>query len=137
MRGTWPSPRSSPSVSGRDGAGNVAITIDKQVPVAGGMGGGSADAAAALVAVAKLAGFDDRAVLEEIAATLGADVPFALHGGIALGRGRGDDLTRVLSPGHAPLGARDIDGEAVDPDVYRRVDELREQEAGAAHWHGR
>lgn len=114
--------------------GQVAITIDKQVPVAGGMGGGSADAAAALVAVAKLAGFDDRAVLEEIAATLGADVPFALLGGIALGRGRGDDLTRVLSQGTHHWVLATSTGSLSTSAVYRRVDELREQEAadGAA-----
>ena len=117
--------------------GNVAITIDKQVPVAGGMGGGSADAAAALVAVAKLAGFDDRAVLEEIAATLGADVPFALHGGVALGRGRGDDLTRVLSQGTHHWVLATSTGKLSTGDVYRRVDELREQEAtgGSGHAH--
>ena len=110
-------------------AGNVAITIDKQVPVAGGMGGGSADAAAALVAVAKLAGFEDRAVLEEIAAALGADVPFALRGGIALGRGRGDDLTPVLSQGTHHWVLATSTGMLPTADVYRRVDELREQEA--------
>lgn len=108
-------------------AGNVAITIDKQVPVAGGMGGGSADAAAALVAVAKLAGHDDRAALEEIAATLGADVPFALHGGVALGRGRGDDLTRVLTKGTHHWVLATSTGTLSTPEVYRRVDELREQ----------
>lgn len=110
-------------------AGNVTITIDKQVPVAGGMGGGSADAAAALVAVAKLAGFEDREVLEEIAATLGADVPFALRGGIALGRGRGDDLTPVLSQGTHHWVLATSTGMLSTADVYRRVDELREQEA--------
>lgn len=107
--------------------GRVAITIDKQVPVAGGMGGGSADAAAALVAVAKLAGFEDRAVLEEIAASLGADVPFALRGGIALGRGRGDDLTRVLSQGTHHWVLATSTGTLSTPDVYRRVDELRDR----------
>jgi len=115
-------------------SGRVAITIDKQVPVAGGMGGGSADAAAALVAVAKLAGFDDRTVLEEIAASLGADVPFALRGGIALGRGRGDDLTRVLSQGTHHWVLATSTGSLSTPDVYRRVDELRDrgEAAGAA-----
>lgn len=114
-------------------AGRVAITIDKQVPVAGGMGGGSADAAAALVAVAKLAGFDDSAVLEEIAASLGADVPFALRGGIALGRGRGDDLTRALSQGTHHWVLATSTGMLSTADVYRRVDELREQEAAGGH----
>ncbi|GAA4508685.1 4-(cytidine 5'-diphospho)-2-C-methyl-D-erythritol kinase [Brevibacterium yomogidense] len=110
--------------------GNVEITIDKQVPVAGGMGGGSADAAAALVAVAKLAGFEDREQLRQIAATLGSDVPFALLGGIALGRGRGDDLTRVLSQGTHHWVLATSTGTLSTPEVYRRVDELREQSAG-------
>jgi 4-diphosphocytidyl-2-C-methyl-D-erythritol kinase len=107
--------------------GRVAITIDKNVPVAGGMGGGSADAAAALVAVAHLAGMTDRAVLTEIAADLGADVPFALLGGIALGRGRGDDLTRVLSRGTHHWVLATSTGQLSTPEVYARLDELRRE----------
>lgn len=112
--------------------GSVAISIDKQVPVAGGMGGGSADAAAALVAVAHLTGFTDRGALTRIAATLGADVPFALLGGVALGRGRGDDLSSVLSRGthHWVLAAST--GSLSTAEVYRRVDELRAAEEPAS-----
>ena len=111
--------------------GRVAITIDKNVPVAGGMGGGSADAAAALVAVAALAYFEDRAVLAEIAAGLGADVPFALLGGIALGRGRGDHLSRVLSRGTHHWVLATSTGELSTASVYARVDELRQAGDGA------
>jgi 4-diphosphocytidyl-2-C-methyl-D-erythritol kinase len=107
--------------------GRVAITIDKNVPVAGGMGGGSADAAAALVAVAKLADFEDRAVLTEIAAGLGADVPFALLGGIALGRGRGDHLSRVLARGTHHWVLATSTGQLSTASVYQRVDELRQE----------
>ncbi len=68
----------------------VAIGITKRIPVAGGMAGGSADAAGALVGVIDLWGLDmDRDEQAEIAAGLGSDVPFALHGGTALGTGRG------------------------------------------------
>lgn len=82
--------------------GGVSLHVVKSVPIAGGMGGGSADAAATLVAVDALwnAGLG-MARLNEIAATLGADVPFALHGGTALGTGRGDRLSPVL--GRAPF----------------------------------
>ena len=78
--------------------GPVAIDIAKQIPVAGGMAGGSADAAAALVGCAALWELDlDRRALTEIAREIGADVPFALSGGTALGTGRGDLLSPVMT----------------------------------------
>lgn len=110
----------------------VSIHIDKQVPVAGGMGGGSADAAAALRAAAALAGFEDATVLREIAATLGADVPFALRGGVALGRGRGDELTPVLAKGTQHWVLATSTGSLSTPVVYRRLDELRAEAASTA-----
>jgi 4-diphosphocytidyl-2-C-methyl-D-erythritol kinase len=76
----------------------VKITIEKNIPVAMGLGGGSSDAAAALVALDRMWGLNmppDR--LCEIGSTLGADVPFLLRGGTALGEGRGDILT-FLTP---------------------------------------
>ena len=81
----------------------VRIEVDKHVFVAGGMAGGSADAAAALVAANALVAeygepLPDEA-LHEIAASLGADVPFSLMGGTALGTGRGDKLVEMLSRG--------------------------------------
>ena len=81
----------------------VRIEVDKHVFVAGGMAGGSADAAAALVAAnALVAEFGEPLPDEElfeIAASLGADVPFSLMGGTALGTGRGDELVEMLSRG--------------------------------------
>ena len=79
----------------------MSIRVDKRVPVAGGMAGGSADAAAALVACNQLwdlgLGADQ---LQAIGRSLGADVPACLVGGIALGTGRGDRM-RVLADGEA------------------------------------
>ncbi len=72
--------------------------IDKSIPVAGGMAGGSADAAAVLVAMNSLWELNvPRRDLRMLAARLGSDVPFALHGGTALGTGRGEELATVLS----------------------------------------
>lgn len=79
------------------------IEVDKHVFVAGGMAGGSADAAAALVAAnALVAEYGDpltTEALHDLAAQLGADVPFSLMGGTALGTGRGDELVEMLSRG--------------------------------------
>ena len=78
----------------------VAISIRKGIPVAGGCAGGSADAAAALVAADALWATEwTRDQLAAAAAELGSDVPFALHGGTALGPGRGEQLTPVLEQG--------------------------------------
>lgn len=69
------------------------IAIVKQIPVAAGLGGGSADAAATLVALSRLwRGTVDGRALADLAASLGADVPYFLFGGTALGLGRGDRL---------------------------------------------
>ncbi len=77
---------------------DISITIDKAIPVAGGMAGGSADAAAVLVAMNELWELGvPRRDLHTLAAQLGSDVPFALHGGTALGTGRGEELATVLS----------------------------------------
>lgn len=76
------------------------LHLVKGIPVSGGMAGGSADAAAALVACDALWNVGmAREDLEQIAATLGSDVPFALHGGSALGVGRGEQVSPVLSRG--------------------------------------
>jgi 4-diphosphocytidyl-2-C-methyl-D-erythritol kinase len=104
----------------------VSLGIDKHVPVAGGMGGGSADAAAALVAVNELLGANlSPERLHELAAGLGSDVPFALAGGAAVGLGRGDQLTQVegVAPIHLVL-ILDEQGLST-PAVYKRLDELR------------
>ena len=80
-------------------AAGLSIRVDKRVPVAGGMAGGSADAAAALVACNELweLGLGDEQ-LQAIGRSLGADVPACLAGGIALGTGRGDHMS-VLREG--------------------------------------
>ncbi len=78
----------------------VRLQLVKGIPVAGGMAGGSADAAATLVACDALWGTGlVRDELEAIAAELGSDVPFALHGGSALGVGRGEQVSPVLARG--------------------------------------
>ena len=72
------------------------ITLDKRIPVAAGLGGGSADAAAALVGLSRLWGLRwPAARLAELAVTLGTDVPFFLRGGAALGTGRGERIEPV------------------------------------------
>ncbi|WP_061961645.1 4-(cytidine 5'-diphospho)-2-C-methyl-D-erythritol kinase [Demequina flava] len=108
----------------------VDLHIVKGVPVAGGMAGGSADAAAALVACAEAWGAAvSRTELDEIAAGLGADVPFSLHGHTAVGLGRGSDLSPAMSRGqfHWVL-ATQSDGLST-PAVYGRFDD---QVAGGA-----
>lgn len=105
----------------------VEFAISKGIPVAGGMAGGSADAAAALVGLNDLWELGlGRTELSEIAAELGSDVPFSLHGGTALGRGRGEKLLPVLSRNtfHWVL-ALAKDGLST-PAVFRELDRLRE-----------
>ncbi|WP_435200145.1 4-(cytidine 5'-diphospho)-2-C-methyl-D-erythritol kinase [Janibacter sp. GS2] len=78
----------------------VHLSIHKEIPVAGGMAGGSADAAAALLACNALWETDlSREDLDAIAADIGSDVPFLLHGGTAVGSGRGELVTAVLAKG--------------------------------------
>ena len=78
----------------------VELVVRKVIPVAGGMAGGSADAAAALVACNELWGLGlSRLELEPLAAELGSDVPFLLHGGNAVGSGRGETVSPVLARG--------------------------------------
>ncbi len=71
---------------------DAVIQIDKKIPVEAGLGGGSADAAAALTALARLWGGAPITLLREVGATIGADVPFFLSGGTALGLGRGEEI---------------------------------------------
>jgi 4-diphosphocytidyl-2-C-methyl-D-erythritol kinase len=78
----------------------VDLAIRKVIPVAGGMAGGSADAAAALVACNEAWGTGlSRSALEVLAAKIGSDVPFLLHGGNAVGGGRGETVSPVLARG--------------------------------------
>ena len=104
----------------------VHITIDKDIPVAGGMAGGSADAAGALVACDALWGLgSSKAGLEELGAELGSDVPFALTGGTAMGSGRGDRLAPVLGRGHYHWVFALAEVGLSTPTVYAECDRLR------------
>ena len=105
---------------------DVHFVLDKGIPVAGGMAGGSADAAAALVACDALwrTGIP-RSTLLELAAELGSDVPFSLHGGTALGTGRGEQLTEVLGHGQYHWVLALADGGLSTPLVYAELDRMR------------
>ena len=108
------------------GAGGVKIEIRKRIPVAAGLAGGSADAAAALVACNELwqTGLST-AELAEIGARVGSDVPFSLAGGTAVGLGRGERLTTALVSGSyqwvLAFGTTGLS----TPDVYAACDRLR------------
>jgi 4-diphosphocytidyl-2-C-methyl-D-erythritol kinase len=111
---------------------DVAISIEKSIPVAGGMAGGSADAAGVLVAMNHLWEIGvPRRDLHAMAAELGSDVPFALHGGTALGTGRGEELATVLarSTFHWVL-AFAYKGLST-PKVFGELDRLRATAGGA------
>jgi 4-diphosphocytidyl-2-C-methyl-D-erythritol kinase len=108
-------------------APDVAISIDKSIPVAGGMAGGSADAAAVLVAMNALWELGvPRRDLHTLAAQLGSDVPFALHGGTALGTGRGEELATVLARNTFHWVLAFADGGLSTPAVFSEIDRLRE-----------
>jgi 4-diphosphocytidyl-2-C-methyl-D-erythritol kinase len=110
------------------------MRLRKEIPVAGGLGGGSSDAAATLVGLARLWGASEKpGALEPLAETLGADVPFFLTGGVAWGVGRGSEVTPlpdlpgwwlVLLPGPEPIPTAE---------VYRTLDaSLLDADAGSA-----
>ncbi|HEY0638668.1 MAG TPA: 4-(cytidine 5'-diphospho)-2-C-methyl-D-erythritol kinase, partial [Pseudonocardiaceae bacterium] len=105
---------------------NVRVVITKGIPVAGGMAGGSADAAATMVALATLWRLETgREELAGLAAGLGSDVPFALHGGTALGTGRGERIIPVLAR-HTYHWVIALDhGGLATPEVYTELDRLR------------
>ncbi|WP_246465149.1 4-(cytidine 5'-diphospho)-2-C-methyl-D-erythritol kinase [Ruania alkalisoli] len=106
-------------------AEGVHLRITKNVPTAGGMAGGSADAAAALLACDLLweTGLA-REELGHLAAELGADVPFALTGQTALGRGRGDELTPALARGRFHWVLALFDEGLSTPEVFSTWDRL-------------
>ncbi|WP_037573500.1 4-(cytidine 5'-diphospho)-2-C-methyl-D-erythritol kinase [Phaeacidiphilus oryzae] len=114
---------------------NVHLHIAKDIPVAGGMAGGSADAAAALVGCDALWGIGaGRPELLGLAGELGSDVPFGLVGGVALGRGRGELLTPVETVGEYHWVFAVAEGGLSTPEVYRECDRLREAAAaGGSH----
>jgi 4-diphosphocytidyl-2-C-methyl-D-erythritol kinase len=102
------------------------LSVAKAIPAAAGLAGGSADAAAALVALDAFWGTRaTRGDLAGLAAELGSDVPFSLVGGVALGSGRGEQLSPVLArrPWHWVLG---LAGEGLStPAVYGELDRMR------------
>jgi 4-diphosphocytidyl-2-C-methyl-D-erythritol kinase len=108
----------------------LALTLDKALPVAAGLGGGSADAAAALGMAGALLGVD-RSQLDDLAPSLGSDVPFCLVGGSAMVGGTGDVVTPVSQIGGYALGIVVPPIEVSTPAVYRAWDEL-DGPAGAA-----
>ena len=105
---------------------NIHIQIDKSIPIAAGMAGGSADAAATLVACDAYwnAGIP-RDQLDAMAATLGSDVPFMLHGGCALGVGRGDVLSPVMIRGSFHWVFATFDEGLSTAQIYEKTDEMR------------
>ena len=106
---------------------DVNVDVKKSIPVAGGMAGGSADAAAAIVAIDELYSLEmTREEMHSIAAQLGSDVPFILSGGTAIGQGRGDQLTAALSRGtyHWVLALSSVG--LSTPAVYGECDRLRQ-----------
>lgn len=112
---------------GTEPGDGVAVAISKRIPVAGGMAGGSADAAAALVACNELwdAGLT-QAELCEVAATVGSDVAFAVLGGTAVGRGRGEQLTPALvAPAQYHWVLALADGHLSTSAVYGALDRMR------------
>ncbi|HYN75611.1 MAG TPA: 4-(cytidine 5'-diphospho)-2-C-methyl-D-erythritol kinase [Candidatus Limnocylindria bacterium] len=102
---------------------DVELHLAKGIPVAGGMAGGSADAAAALVACDALWGTRlERGELHELAEGLGADVPFALLGGTAVGLGTGTHLTPALARGRFAWVFALAEGGLSTPEVYAEYD---------------
>jgi 4-diphosphocytidyl-2-C-methyl-D-erythritol kinase len=122
--------RAVAALLGRDPS--VRLTIRKGIPVAGGMAGGSADAAAALVAADALWGAEiDRVTMEGLAAGLGSDVAFLLQGGTALGTGRGEAISPVLSTGDYHWVLAVAEAGLLTPSVYAELDRLRSLDNGA------
>lgn len=113
-------------LAGLERAHPINFEITKNVPVAGGMGGGSADAAAALLAVDELwcTGVDGEALMNS-AAELGADIPFALLGGTAIGVGKGDKLEPIDDVKRLHWVLVPMDAGLSTPRVYAKLDEIR------------
>jgi 4-diphosphocytidyl-2-C-methyl-D-erythritol kinase len=103
------------------------LHLRKHIPVAGGLAGGSADAAAALVACDALWNTGlSRDHLAEVAAEIGSDVPFLVLGGTALGTGRGERVSPVLAPNHTWHWVLAIADDGLStPEVYAEVDRRR------------
>lgn len=123
-----------PSPGTRGVLPHARLHLRKQIPLAGGLAGGSADAAAALVACDALWGTGlSRDELAGIAADLGSDVPFLIYGGTALGTGRGEAISPVLArptSWHWVVAIADVG--LSTPAAYRELDRLRDLGAAGA-----
>lgn len=103
------------------------ISLTKEIPIAGGMAGGSADAGATIVGIDSLFGLGlSRSEMENIGSELGADIPFTISGGTAIGTGRGDQITPVLSRGSYNWVLALSSSGLSTPAVYGECDRLRE-----------
>ncbi len=106
---------------------DLEIHLKKEIPVAGGMAGGSADAAGVIVGIDALCDLSlSRDEMERIATELGSDVPFSIAGGIAVGLGRGDQLTPALARGTYHWVVAMSGSGLSTPAVYKECDRLRE-----------
>jgi 4-diphosphocytidyl-2-C-methyl-D-erythritol kinase len=106
---------------------DLEIKLKKEIPVAGGMAGGSADAAGVIVGLDSLYELGlSKDEMEKIASQIGSDVPFSLSGGVAIGTGRGDQITTALAKGsYTWVLALSSQGLST-PAVYQECDRLRE-----------
>ena len=105
----------------------IEITLNKEIPIAGGMAGGSADAGATIVGIDALFSLGlKRNEMEKIGSELGADIPFTISGGTAIGTGRGDQITPVLSRGSYSWVLALSSSGLSTPAVYNECDRLRE-----------
>jgi 4-diphosphocytidyl-2-C-methyl-D-erythritol kinase len=105
----------------------IAIKIKKEIPIAGGMAGGSANAGATIVGIDSLFGLGlNRNEMEKLGSEIGADVPFTISGGTAIGTGRGDRITPVLSRGAYHWVLALSSSGLSTPAVYNECDRLRE-----------
>lgn len=105
-------------------AAPLELRIEKNIPAQAGLGGGSSDAAAALVGAARLWGVaDGHPAIEETARELGADVAFFLHGGCAYLEGTGDEFVHGLEPAKSALALVKPDGGVSTAAAYRAFDD--------------
>jgi 4-diphosphocytidyl-2-C-methyl-D-erythritol kinase len=110
-------------VTGWDGA-PVRVEIDKRIPVAGGMAGGSADAAAVLRLAHEASGLGDRRLLEVIGATFGSDVASQVRGGLVLATGEGSRLRPLNLSLPYSVVVQPVDAELPTAEVYLEADRL-------------
>ena len=106
---------------------DLEIKLKKEIPVAGGMAGGSADAAGVIVGLDSLYELGlAKDEMEKIASQIGSDVPFSISGGVAIGTGRGDQITTALSKGSYNWVLALSNQGLSTPAVYQECDRLRE-----------